>query len=236
MEATPQSHSRTVRIATALFFFVSVPMSIWESSVQSKIFVLQDPVATASNLLSHEFSFRATIVSHLLGTAVFTFMALMFYRLLKPVDKHLSRFMITPIVAQIAIVFVLEALNFTALMTLKAEPRVTFDVTQQQETAYFLMRIYRLAYGADKIIFGLFFIPMGVLVLRSGFAPRIIGILILLGGIGYVIDTTLYLVLQRADYLIVQSVKLYSSASYSLAFLWFLIKGVRNSTIQTSQN
>lgn len=228
-----ETNSRSVRIASSLFFFVCVPLSLWETNVQSKIFVLNDPVATAGNLLANEFNFRTTMVSHFIGTVAFTIMVLLFYQLLKDVNRPVSRFMVVSIIAQLAIVFVMETVNFTALMTLKAEARPTFEVAQQQETAYFLLRLYRLTFGADKIIFALFFIPMGILVLRSAFAPRVIGILILAGGVGYVADTCFYILLQRADYLTVSSVKLFSSGSYSLALLWFLIKGVRNPSSTT---
>jgi hypothetical protein len=221
--------SKTARIAASLFFLLCVPLSLWETNyVHSKIFVPQDPVATAHNLISNEFIFRTAIVSHLIGTFIFLFMILMFYRLLRPVDKNLSRLMVIPILAQIPIVFIFEAINFTALMTLKAEPRLTFDVVQQQEVTYFLLRAHRYAFGADKIIFGLCFIPFGLLVLRSGFAPRIFGILMIIGGAGYVLDSCLYILLQRSDYLIFQPLKLYSSAGYAIALLWFVIKGVRN--------
>ncbi len=227
MEAASQSNSRAVRIAVALFFFICVPLSIWETSVHSKIFVPQNPVATAHNLLANEFIFRTTIVSHIIGTVVFILMMLLLYRLLKPVDSHVARLMIIPILAQFPIVFIMEAINFKALMTLKSEARPAFAVLQQQEVAYFLLRLHRYTFGADKIVFGLGFIPLGMLVFRSEFAPRIIGILILMGGVGYVVDSCLYIVLQRADYLTIQSLKLFSSACYSLGFLWFLIKGVR---------
>ena len=235
VESTPSTNS-TVRIATSLFFFICVPMSIWESNfVHSKIFVPQDPIGTANNLLSYEFIFRTSIVTHIIGTSVFVLLVWLFYRVVRPVDKGLSQLMVIPILAQIPIVFVFEALNYTALMTLKSEARVTFDVVQQQEVAYLLLRLHRYAFAANKIIFGLFLIPLGILVFRSGFAPRFIGILILIGGIGYVADTCLYILLQREAYLTVRSLKLYSSACYSLGFLWLLVKGVRNQNILTSQ-
>jgi hypothetical protein len=235
LETTPASDSRTVRIATSLFFFLCVPLSVWESNyVHRKIFVLQDPFATANNLLAHEFIFRTSIVSHIIGTVIFVLMLLLFYKLFRPVDQHLSRLMVIPVLSQIPIVFVMEAVHFTALMTLKTDTRPTLDVIQQQEIAYFLLRIHRYTFGADKIIFGLCFIPFGMLVLKSRFAPRIIGILIIIGGVGYVADTCLYILLQRSDYLTVQSIKLYSSACYSLGLLWFLIKGVRKPAVLTS--
>lgn len=229
-------NSRTVRIAAALFFFVCVPLSVWESNyVHAKIFVPQDPVATAANLLANEFIFRASIVSHIIGTVILLIMTVLFYKVFRPVDKTLARFMIIPIIAQLTIVFVMESLHFTALMMLKSEPRATFDAITQQEVVYFLLRMHRLVFGADKIIFGMFFIPFGMLVFRSGFAPRFIGILMLIGGLGYVVDTSLYILLQRTNYLTFQSIKLYSSASYSLGLLWFLIKGVRPQLIDNAK-
>jgi hypothetical protein len=233
MEDILESNSRTARIASAMFFFLCVPMSIWESNVQAKIFA-HDPASTANNLLSNEFVFRSTIVSHIVGTSAFIIMMLLLYRLFRPVDSHLARLMIIPILAQFPIVFIMEVVNFTALMTLKIEARPTFDVLKQQEVAYFLLRLHRYTFGADKIVFGLGFIPFGMLVLRSGFAPRIIGIFILIGGLGYVIDTCLYFLLARAAYLNVQSMKLISSVCYALGFLWFLIKGVRKPNILTT--
>jgi hypothetical protein len=227
MEVSYQS-SRTIRIATALFFFVCVPLSLWETRVQSKIFVPQDAVATAQNLLAHEFIFRTTLISHIIGTVVFILMVMLFYRIFRPVDNHLAKLMIIPILLQFPIVFILEAVNFTALMTLKSDARSTFDVLQQQEVAYFLLRLHRYTFGADKLVFGLGFIPLGLLVIRSGIAPRIIGLLILIGGVGYVMDTILYMLLQRVTYLTVQPLKLISSVLYSLGFLWFLVKGARH--------
>lgn len=229
MEVSYESNSRTIRIATALFFFVCVPLSIWETRVQSKIFVPQDAVATAQNLLVHEFVFRTTLISHIIGTVVFILMMMLLYKIFKPVDNHLAGLMIIPILMQFPIVFIMEAVNFTALMTLKGEPRLTFDGLQQQEVAYFLLRLHRYTFGADKIVFGLGFIPLGLLVIRSGIAPQVIGFLILIGGVGYVVDTILYVLLQRATYLTVQPLKLISSGLYSLGFLWFLVRGARHS-------
>jgi hypothetical protein len=238
MEATLTSNvltgtqaSRTARLAASQFFFLGMPLSLWgQSYVYSKIFVTQDPVATANNLLANEFIFRTSIVLHLADTLLFVWMMLMFYRLFTPVDKHLSRLMLAPLLAQIPVVMVLEILSFTALMILKSEARATFGVAQQQEAAYFLLRIH--AYGAGigmgKLLIGLCFIPFGMLVLRSGFAPKIIGVLLIIGGVGYVADCCTSVLLQRPDYLLVRSFLMYTTLAWILALLWFLIKGVRS--------
>jgi hypothetical protein len=229
MEAT-HSNSRTARLAVSLFFFFSIPLSLWgDFYVSSKIFVALDPVATANNILSNEFIFRTAMVSHLVGTVTFVLMIVLFYRFLRPVDKHLSRLMLVPILAQIPIVVILEVFNFTALMILKSDARPTFDLAQQQEVAYFLLRMFRYGagIGMSKFVLGLCFIPFGMLVIRSGFAPRIIGILLIIGGVGYVADCFMSILMQRADYLMVRPSVMITTVGYILALLWFLIKGVR---------
>lgn len=222
-----RSNGQTARLAAALFFFVCIPLFFWEQNyVRSKIFVAQDPVATANNLLSNEFIFRAATVSHLAGTLTYSLMMMMFVQVFRPVDKHLTRLMIAPIVVQVPIVLVLEFFNIGALMTLKSETRPGFDVGHQQEAAYFLLRMYRFGMGTGKLFYGLSLIPFGMLVLKSGSAPRIIGILLIIGGVGYIGDFCIYILLQRPDYVLVRSFLMYSYLTYMLALLWFLIKGV----------
>ena len=114
-------------------------------------------------------------------------------------------------------------------MVLKSEARPTFDIAQQQEVAYFLMRMPRYATGAGmgKLFLGLCFIPFGMLVFRSGLAPRIIGILLIIGGVGYVADCSIAILLQRQDYVMIRPYLMVTTLCYALALLWFLVKGVQ---------
>lgn len=222
--------SYITRLAAALFFFVCVPLALWDQSyVPGKIFVPQNPAVTASNLLSNEFIFRCSILTHIIGFLIFVYMIVLFYRIFRPVDKHLARLMLLSILAQIPVVFVFEILNYAALMVLKSDPRPTFDLAQQQEVAYFLLRMPRYATGAGmgKLFLGLCFIPFGMLSFKSGLAPRIIGVLLIIGGVGYVADCSIAILLQRADYIWVRSLLKYTTVAYALALLWFLIKGLQ---------
>ena len=230
METILNSNTKTARLAAAVFFFVGMPLSLWgQSYVLSKvIFVPQDPVATAHNLLANEFLFRLSIVGHLVDKMLFVTTVLLFYRIFRPVDKFLSLFMVVAVLVQIPIVFMNEVFNFTALMILKSDARSTFDVAQQQEAAYILLRMhaYATGVGMGKLFVGLCFIPFGILVYRSRLAPRIIGILLVIGGVGYVADCCVSILLQRPDYLMVRSFLMYTTFAWLLAQLWFLIKGV----------
>ncbi len=232
MEATlPTTKRISARLAASIFFLLCVPLSIWDQFyVPSVIFVPQDPAATATNLLANEFIFRTSIISHLLGFLAFAFMMLLFARIFRPVDKNLSRLMEFSVLAQVAVVFIFEVFNLTALMVLKGAPRLTLDLAQQQEVVYLFMRMQRTATGAGmgKFFIGLSFIPFGVLVFRSGFAPRIIGIMLIIGGVGYVADCCIAILLQRPDYLAARSALIYTVGGYFMALLWFVIKGVRD--------
>jgi hypothetical protein len=239
MEATPQSNIRTVRIAASLFIFVCLPMALWDQSyVPKRIFVAQDPVATATNLLANETIFRVSILSHLLGIMIFASMIFLFARVFSQVDKTLARLMCVAVLMTIPCIFILELFNYSALMVLKSETRDTFNIAQQQESAYFLIRIYRygIGPGLGKLFLGLCFIPFGMVVLRSNLAPRAIGILLLIGGLGYIVDCCISVLLQRNDYVMVRTYLMWTTLAYFAALIWFLVKGVREPVNITSSN
>ncbi len=156
-------------------------------------------------------------------------MVFLFYRIFRPVDKHLSQLMLVLVLAMVPVVFVFEVFNYTALMILKSDTRPTADVTYQQEAAFLLLRMPRYATGAGmgKLFLGLCFIPFGIMVFRSGFAPRIIGILLIIGGVGYVVDCCIAILLQRTTYVMVRPYLMSTTFCYALALLWFVVKGVQ---------
>ena len=228
METTSGTDRKMARLAGALFIFVCIPMSMWaQMFVPSRVFVAQDPVATATNLLAHEFMFRVSIAMNMAGFFFFAFMMSLFYRIFKSVDQHLALLMIMPIIAQIAITFMLEALNFAAVLIVKSEPRAGFDVAQQQEAVYFLMRIYRAVMSCDKLLLGVSFIPLGMLVRRSGSVPRVLGTLIIINGCGYIADSITGIVFDRSIVLIIRPYLRLTIVGFLLTTIWMMVKGVQ---------
>jgi hypothetical protein len=233
MENTLNPNSKTVKLAASLFFAVCIPVSFWsEMYVPAKVFVAQDPVATANNLLANEFIFRTSVLGHLTGFLFFVMMMFLFYRVLSQVDKHLSLLMLVAVLAHVPFVLVLEVFNIGALMILKSEPRSGFEVAHQQEAAYFLLRVDRIGAGFSKFFLGLSFIPFGMLVFRSGFAPKFLGVLLIISGVGYIADTFSYILLDRSIYLMVRPFERYTFIGFMVTLIWFLVKGVRvNKTV-----
>jgi len=224
-----QSNKNTARLAAGIFFLLCWPGANYGAGYSiSKVFVAGDAVATANNLLANEFIVRTGIVSHLVSVLAFAFMSLLFYRIFRPVDKHLSRLMIIPPVIHVVNVFILEIIRFTALLTMKGDTLIAVELTQKHELVYFLFRLHRYGQGMDQLFIGLWLFPLGMLLYKSDYAPRFIGILAMVGGVGYLTEGCLYILLQRADFLAIRQVLRFT---YLIAFapsmFWFLIKGVR---------
>ncbi|HMJ70135.1 MAG TPA: DUF4386 family protein [Cyclobacteriaceae bacterium] len=120
----------------------------------------------------------------------------------------------------------MEAINFTALLVLKSPARPNFEIVQQQEAAYFLFRLSRTVMSCDKLFLGLSFIPWGIIVWRSGFMPRIFGVLLIISGIGYIADTCAGILLQRPLYIVLQPYLRGAFIGFLLTQLWLMIKGI----------
>ncbi|ELR71526.1 hypothetical protein C900_02589 [Fulvivirga imtechensis AK7] len=231
MEVSLDSNIKTARLAGILYIILVLVAVYGMGYVPSKIIMRQDAAATAQNMLSHEFLYRTGILCHLISTTLIAIMVLMLYRLFNPVNRHLSRLMVTPVLVQVPIVLIVECFHIAALMILKSEIPSSMDLTQKQEFSYFMLRMHGYGIGASQLFWGLWLLPFGMLVNRSGFIPKFFGILLIINGIGYVAEACAYILLQRPDYLMVRQFARLTFVGLPLTMLWFLIKGVRtNST------
>ncbi|MDZ4806634.1 MAG: DUF4386 domain-containing protein [Bacteroidota bacterium] len=229
MEEKNISLKKKARFAGFMFIIFCVPLATWALNyVPSKIFVAHDAVATANNLLANEFIFRTAIISHLASVLSFAVLALVLYCLFNPVNKNLSRFMVASVLVQLAVVIVMEIFNISALMILKGEALMNVDAADKQEASFLLLRMHRYGIAITQLFWGLFFLPFGMLVFRSGFIPNFFGILLIISGIGYVLDGSTFILLQRPDYLMVRPIVRFVMLPGLLTFVWLLIKGARD--------
>lgn len=226
MEGTLNANNKTARQAAVVYFLLVLVASFGMGYVPSKIIARDDVVATANNILANEFLYRTGILCHLISTTAITVMVLMLYRLFRPVDKHLSRLMVVPVLIQLPIVFLLECFHIAALMTLKGQPWMTLNLAERQEFSYFLLRMHGYGIGAAQLFWGLWLFPFGMLIKRSGFIPHLFSVLLILNGIGYVTEACAYVLLQSSDYLLVRQFARYTFIGLPLTMLWFLVKGV----------
>jgi len=144
--------------------------------VASKLFVRGDAVATARNFAGSEPLFRLGMVSSLIMMIASLFYALLLYRLLERVNKSAAVIMVVLLLISVPI-YMLSQVNQFAVLLLASE--------QQYEHVKLFLDLHRLGNLIAGIFFGLWLFPLGFLVFKSGFFPRLLGILLMVGSLGY---------------------------------------------------
>jgi hypothetical protein len=211
----------TARVAGFLYLLV-VPLGIFGSLyVPSKLIVTGDAAATASNLMASEMLFRLGIVSDLLAPLVLILVVLFLYNLLKPVNKDMAWLMVIFLLLGVPIALLSKVNQFAALQLLSGADYLTVFTTEQlQALALQFLRLHDRGGTIAAIFWGLWLFPMGYLVFKSGFFPRILGILLMISCFGYLINSF-------ATFLgYTVNTGLFGALGEVLFILWLLIKGV----------
>jgi hypothetical protein len=175
------------RFAGLLYVLASIPGFFAMMYVPSKLIVHANAGATASNIASHETLFRLGIASQLIGQAGFIFVALALYELLKGVSRWNAALMVALVVVQIPIAFVNELNSIAALALVKgAEFLSVVDQSQRWAMAMLFLNLHFQGFVVDEIFWGLWLLPLALLVYRSRFLPRFLGVWLAFAGLAWV--------------------------------------------------
>lgn len=194
--------------------------------IPSALFVHGNATATASNIAAHEALFRLGIVSDLICGVIAIFLALALYRLLKGVDQNLAVLMVILGGVMPSAIYFFNVVNDAAAMMLArgADFLSVFDKPQRDALAMLFLRLHDHETFAAEIFWGLWLIPLAVLIYRSGFLPRFLGVWLTINGFAYVaLSFTAWLLPQ---YYAVAFNSAFPALLGEVAFmLWLVIKG-----------
>jgi hypothetical protein len=224
------TNKKTARLAGLLWLFMFIFGPIAQI-VRSKIFVIGDIEATANNILANEFLFRLGFVSDLIMMVIFLLLPLVLYKLLNTVDKNLSILMVIFVIVSIPI-NMLNLLNeFSSLHLLSgADYLSVFEIRQIKAQAMLSYDLYLHGYEIANIFFALWLVPLGILVYRSGFLPGVLGILLVVGGCGLLLEVFIHFLFPNC--VIVNTILLIPHTIAEFSFLiWILVKGVNESKV-----
>jgi hypothetical protein len=142
--------------------------------------VLGDAAATANNIMASEWLFRLSFVGDLLSAVFFLLAAWALYVLLKSVNKDLALLFLLLNLGGVA-VYSINLLNqFAALLLLSgADYLNVFQADQLQALAMYFLNLRQNGYWISQIFFGAWLFPLGYLVFKSGFLPKILGIVLM---------------------------------------------------------
>ena len=177
------SLSKNARVAGLLYILSSVVGVVRLMYIPSKLIVHGNAAATANNIVAHELLFRLGIVSYLVASALWIFVPLALYRLLKGVDHGLAILMvILGSLMQVPIFFVNMVNDAAALLFARgADFLSVFDKPQREAFAMLFLNLHHHLDLANAVFWGLWLLPFGLLVYRSRFLPRFLGLWLMLG-------------------------------------------------------
>jgi hypothetical protein len=153
------------------------------------LFVRGDATATAANIAAHEWLFRLGIVGDLACAVILIFLVMAFYRLFKGVDQYLAVLVIIfGGVMPALIIFVGVVSDAAALMFVRgADFLSAFSKPQQDALAMVFLHLRDHQNTAAEILWGVWLLPLALLVYRSRFLPRFLGVWLVINGVAYVI-------------------------------------------------
>ena len=179
---------KAARIAGAVYLSMVITGPFSLIYIPGKLIVRGDATATAANVLAHDTMFRLGIVAGLFGQVIFMCLAIALYRLLSDVSKNWARLMVAFVLVAAAVGFVIELNNLGALILFRGgEFLSVFDKAQLNALGMLFVRLHGRGTMIAEIFWGLWLFPFGLLVFRSGFLPRWIGVWLMINCFGYLI-------------------------------------------------
>lgn len=185
--------NKTARIAGFLYLLL-VPLGILGILyIPTTLVVSGDIAATINNIRANESLFRLGIVSAIAAQLVNIFVVLYLYKLLKPVNKGMAQLMVIFLLLGVPIAFLNELTHLAVLLLLNgADYLAVFTTEQVQGMVAFFLDLHQYGIFIAQVFWGLWLFPMGYLVYKSGYLPRIIGILLMIGCFGYLMDSFIF--------------------------------------------
>src|ERR1700730_17184260 len=165
------------RFAGLLYVLISIPGFFAIEYVPGKLIVDGNAAATANNIATSETLFRLGIAGELISQAGFIFVALALYHLLKGVNRRHASLMVTLVVLGIPIA-VLNELNYLAALALRRGAAFVsiFENPQRDALAILFLNLHHYGFVVAEIFWGLWLLPLALLVYRSRFLPRFLGV------------------------------------------------------------
>lgn len=219
---------RIARLA-GLLYLISVLVGIFTLRyVPDRLVASGDPATTAHNIAAHPMLLRFGIVGDLVGGVIWLFVVLVLYGLLKGVDKAQADLMvILGAFMQVPLYFV-NVVNYMAALTLANGASFLSAVSEAERDALVMLflKLHNYQLLSSLVFAGLWLFPFGILVYKSGFLPRILGIWLLLAGVAW-------LAVAFSGFLVPQYSGIVDRVTQPVVFgeiatmLWLLIVGAR---------
>jgi hypothetical protein len=216
----------TARRAGALYFLFMI-VGLVDLFGFSGFIVPGDATATARNIIAAEPTYRVGILTDFVTLLLFILLVVSLYHLLKGVDKWHAMLMVLLVSVGVTIGLA-NLLNKIAPLVLLsgADYLSVFTKPQLDALALGFLGLNSNGDTVDTVFWGLWLLPFGILVIKSGFFPRVLGILLMVAGFGYVTSGVTSIVLPAYSHVVSQATMPLYLGEFPIIF-WLLIKGAK---------
>jgi hypothetical protein len=181
--------------------------------VPSKLIVFGDAAITASNILANELLFRAGIVGSLITQLLFIVVVLLLYKLFEKVNKNHSILMVVFALVSVPIAMISTLFKLAALL-----------LTDNPELMMFFLNLNVQGIVIASIFWGLWLFPLGYLIYKSKLFPKFVGVAVIIGGFGYLIDSLVKLLIPAFNIATMVDIMAFGEMVF---ILWIIILGAR---------
>ena len=190
-------------------------------------FVFVEAPVTVNHILTHAFEFRIGFVINLFSVVLFLLAAWALYVLLKPVHKDLALLFLLFNLAGFTVWLLSSLCLFASLVILNGTETIhAFPPAQLQALAVFWVNLYKSGEYIAQVPYGVWLFPLGYLVLKSGFLPKFLGVLLIADGICQFVYVCQRLIWPELATIAYPCFVISFIAEFSLA-LWLSIKAVK---------
>ncbi|MFZ0978776.1 MAG: DUF4386 domain-containing protein [Candidatus Acidiferrales bacterium] len=204
--------------------------------IPGKLFVSGNAAATVDNIAAHELLFRFGIAADLICAVILIFLVLALYRLFKGVDQNLAVQVAIFVGVMPAVIYFVGVVNDLAALTLVrgVDFLSPFDKPQRDALAMLFLQLRDHQNTAAEILWGLWLIPLAILVYKSRFLPRFLGAWLVINGLAYLTMSFTGILLSQHYQ---QKVFTYSQPALAgelALMLWLVIKGAKPPALDTA--
>ena len=223
---TDISQRKAARLAGFFYLLVFVFGIFANYFVRMGLKVIGNATETAENIVANDFLYRLGFVSDLLIAVCWFLLGFALYVVLKPVNKNIALLMLLSFLAGVPIMMLNMLNHFIPLLLLSGADYLTeFSTAQLDALAYLFLDLHETGYLISAVFTSFCLLPLGYLVLKSGYLPRVLGLLLIIGPAIGLMDHFVVFLFPSYDLSMLVTLPL-TLAEFSTCG-WLLLKGAK---------
>lgn len=222
------SRKCTARRAGLLYLILAITGFFGLLYVPGQLIVPDNMAATMQHVNNSEGLLRLGIMANLIGQTAYLFLAIVLYRLFKEVNRKVALSLLIMVTAAVPIAFI-NQFNYAGLLILNNNPAFiqSFSAEQVQALANIFVDLSNYGIYIVDVFWGLWLFPFGYLAYKSGFIPKIFGIMLMIGCFGYLAELTTFLMFPGKGEWVFTIATIPSAIAELSVMLWLIIMGVK---------